>query len=128
MSEKLASRHALDNGLSLEFWDLSRPAAGDRWQVDLEARIRVPIIAAHLPPDLHPSLEEVVKALGPEITFSQKDSRNFVAITEVAEIVKEIEERFLSDLSPYLGHRSFPGRFIRKTYTEYQKKRRWRHS
>jgi hypothetical protein len=128
ISEKLVSRHPLNNGLSLEFWDLSRPTAGDRWQVVLEARIRVPIIAAHLTPDLRPILEEVVKTLGREITFSQKEARNFVAVTEVTDIVKEIEDRFLSALSPYLGHRSFPGRFIRKTYTEYQEKQRWRHS
>jgi hypothetical protein len=37
------SRHPLNNGLTLEFWDYSRPIAGDRWFVLLEVRIAIPI-------------------------------------------------------------------------------------
>ena len=51
-AEKLISRHTLDNGLTLEFWDLSRPMVGDRWLIVLEARIAVAVGAATLPPEL----------------------------------------------------------------------------
>ncbi len=50
-SEKLQSRHALANGLFLEFWALSRPVAGDRCQVVVEVRVAVPVTAGLLPPD-----------------------------------------------------------------------------
>ncbi|MEJ2071368.1 MAG: hypothetical protein P8X58_13355 [Syntrophobacterales bacterium] len=36
------SLHPLNNGLTLEFWDYSRPIAGDRWFVLLEVRIAIP--------------------------------------------------------------------------------------
>ena len=48
-TEKLLSRHPLDNGLTIEFWDLSRPMIGDRWIITLELRITIPINAANLP-------------------------------------------------------------------------------
>jgi hypothetical protein len=53
-SGKLLSRHALDNGLTLEHWDRSRPVAGDRWHVVLEASISISVTAATLPPELRP--------------------------------------------------------------------------
>jgi hypothetical protein len=123
--EKLLSRHFLDNGFCLEFWDLSRPVAGDRWQVVLEARVAVPITAATLPPDLRPRQAQVTAALGREILFSQKEVRNFMAAGEVGDLLKEMEARLLSALSAYLVHPDFAGRLIRKKFTEYQEKQRW---
>lgn len=67
-AEKLISRHPLDNGLTLEFWDLSRPMIGDRWIVVLEARIAVAIGPATLPPELQDREAEVVLGLGPEVS------------------------------------------------------------
>ncbi len=50
-SERLVSRHPLNNSLTMEFWDYSRPIAGDRWFVLLEVRIAIPIRPETLPPD-----------------------------------------------------------------------------
>lgn len=123
--EKLFSRHPLNNGLILEFWDLSRPMAGDRWLVVLEARIAIPVGAATLPLDLMGQEAEISRALGPEIVFSQQDQRIFIAADEYPAILKEIEARLLALAPSYLGHPEFAGRFIRKRFTEFQEKERW---
>ena len=81
-TEKLLSRHPLDNGLTLEFWDLSRPMIGDRWIITLELRIAIPINAANLPPDLQAQEADIIRALGAEIVFSQRDERNFIDVKE----------------------------------------------
>jgi hypothetical protein len=123
--EKLFSRHALDNGLILEFWDLSRPMAGDRWLVVLDARLAIPVVAATLPPDLRSQEAEISRALGPEIVFSQRNERIFIAADEYPATLKEIEARLLALALSYLGHPEFAGRFIRKRFTEFQEKERW---
>jgi len=123
--EKLLSRHPLDNGLILEFWDLSRPMAGDRWLVVLEARLAIPVGAATLPPDLMGQEAEISRALGPEIVFSQRDQRIFIAAGEYPATLKEIAARLLALAPSYLGHPEFAGRFIRKRFREFQEKQRW---
>jgi hypothetical protein len=92
--------------------------------VVLEVRVKVPLSAANLAPEL-PRLPEMVAALGPEITFSKQEVRNFVAEVEVADIIKQIESQLLSSLAPYLSHPEFAGRFIRKAYKEFLEKSRW---
>lgn len=123
--EKLLSRHPLDNGLTLEFWDLSRPMVGDRWIITLELRIIIPINAANLPPDLLAQQADIVRALGPEMLFSQRDERNFIDLKEFEASLKEMETRLLTLAPAYFGHPEFAGRLIRKRYAEYQEKQRW---
>ncbi|MCL4501007.1 MAG: hypothetical protein M1438_04015 [Deltaproteobacteria bacterium] len=124
-TEKLLSRHPLNNGLTLEFWDLSRPMIGDRWIITLELRINIPINAANLPPDLLDQQADVVKALGPEITFSQRDERNFIDTREFEATLKEMEARFLALAPTYFGHPDFAGRLIRKRYAKFRERQRW---
>ncbi len=123
-AEKLFSRHPLANGLSLEFWDLSRPMIGDRWLIVLEARITIPVSAATLPPELISQESEIVRALGPEIIFSQRDERTFIDAREFETNLKEIEDRLLALAPSYLGHPEFAGRLIRKRFSEYQEAKR----
>jgi len=124
-TEKLLSRHPLDNGLSLEFWDLSRPMIGDRWIITLEMRLAIPVGAATLPPDLQPQEADIVRALGVEIVFSQRDERNFIDTKEFEATVQEMVTRLLALAPSYYGHPEFAGRLIRKRYGEYQEKQRW---
>jgi len=120
--EKLFSRHPLANGLTLEFWDLSRSILGDRWQVVLEARIVIPVSAANLPPDLPVEEGEIRRALGPEIVFSQRDERTFIPAGELLETLTEMETRLLTLAAAYFGHPEFAGRLIRKRYAEYRQR------
>ena len=48
-SPRLLDRHTLDNGLTLELWDQSRPLVGDRRFVCLVARMAIPVRAETLP-------------------------------------------------------------------------------
>ena len=124
-SERLISRHPLNNGLTLEFWDYSRPIAGDRWFVLLEIRIAIPIRPDTLPPKLRGQADKVKEALGDEIVFSHKDERNFIAATEAPKILKDMQDRFLDMAPGYFGHPDFAARFIRGKFAEKQELQRW---
>jgi len=125
--EKLLASHTLKNGLTLEFWDLSRPVAGDRWQVVVEARVAVAVTADTLPPELRPLAARVISALGEEVVFSKQEVRNFVDTLEMANLLKVIEEQLLASIKDYLGHAEFSGKFIRKKYGDQQRERGWNH-
>ena len=119
------SRHPLNNGLTLEFWDYSRPIAGDRWFVLLEVRITIPIRLDTLPPELRGQADQVKEALGDEIIFSHKDERNFIAATEAPKILKDMQDSFLDMAPGYFGHPDFAARFIRGKFAEKQELQRW---
>jgi hypothetical protein len=123
-AERLRARHPLRNGLTLEVWDLSRPVAGDRCQVVLEARIRIPLEVMALPEDTPSRKAEIIAALGPELVYTRREERNFIAAKDVPSLLEEMETRLLALGPAYLGHRDFGVRFIRKKYQEYQEKPR----
>uniref|UniRef100_A0A7C3Z348 Uncharacterized protein n=1 Tax=Desulfobacca acetoxidans TaxID=60893 RepID=A0A7C3Z348_9BACT len=125
MTENLLYRRTLPNGLILEFYDRSRPMAGDRWQVILEVRLPITVSAAILPPDLADRAQEVIAALGPEVIFIQQEVRHFIDRREVSALLTEMQTRLLQGLEGYLGHPEFGGRFIRKKFAEYQERQKW---
>ena len=125
--EKLLSQHSLRNGLHLEFWDLSKALAGDRWQVVMEARVAIAVTADTLPAELRAQVAQVIAALGQVVVFTKQEVRNFVAAGEVAVILKLIEEQLLTSLRGYLGHPDFAARFIRKKYADQQRVRGLNH-
>jgi hypothetical protein len=122
MMDTLLLRHQLANGLILEFYDLSKPMAGDRWQVVLEARLPIAVDASTLPPDLADRAPEVRAALGPEIVFTQQEVHYFIDVHTVPGLLQEIQTRLLQGLESYLGHPDFAGRYLRKKFIEHQKK------
>ena len=124
-SPRLLARHTLDNGLSLEFWDLSRPLVGDRRFVCLEARIAIPVRAETLPPELKAQAAQVVEALGEEIIFSQRQERNFIAASEAPALLQDMQDRILALAPGYFGHVDFAARFIRKKCAELQELQQW---
>jgi hypothetical protein len=122
--EKLLSQHSLANGLTLNLWDCSQPLVGDRWYVALEVRIAIPVQQDTLPPELHAEAAAVAAALGPELVFSQRDERNFIAAREIPDLLKEMAARAL-DLAPrYFGHPDFARKLIRQKYAQHREKRR----
>jgi hypothetical protein len=124
-SPRLLNRHTLDNGLTLEFWDLSRPLVGDRRFVCLEARIAIPVRGETLPPELKAQAAQVVEALGKEIIFSQRQERNFIAASEAPALLQTMQDRILALAPDYFGHADFAARFIRKKCAEQQELQRW---
>jgi hypothetical protein len=125
ISPRLLDRHPLANGLSLELWDHSRPLAGDRWFVRLEARIAIPVRAETLPPQLKPQAAQVVAALGEEIIFTQEEARNFIAASQAPALLQDMQDRVLALARGYFGHADFAARFIRRKFAAQQALEQW---
>ncbi|MDI6853775.1 MAG: hypothetical protein QME75_09280 [Deltaproteobacteria bacterium] len=123
--EKFLSRHHLPNGLVMELWDLSRHTAGDRWQVTVEVRVSIPISRQNLPAAYQDRFDDIVAALGPQITFTKQEVRNFIGEKEVPALVRKIEAELFASISSYLGHPEFAPRFILKTFKDVQERQRW---
>jgi hypothetical protein len=122
---RVLARHTLDNGLILEFWDLSRPLVGDRRFVCLEARIAIPVRVETLPPEFKAQAAQVVEALGEEIIFSQKQERNFIAASAAPDLLQDMQARILALAPGYFGHADFASRFIRKKCAELLELQQW---
>lgn len=123
--EKCLSRHPLPNGLTVEFWDLSKHTAGDRWQVVVEARVPIPLTPENLPPELQDRETEIASALGSPVMFTKQEIRNFIAVGEVPDLVEKIATQLYASIRGYLGHPEFARRFIRKQFKEYQERQAW---
>jgi hypothetical protein len=121
----VVGRHTLDNGLILEFWDLSRPLVGNRRLVCLEARIAIPIRPETLPPEFKAQAAQVVEALGEEIIFSQRQERNFIDASNAPDLLQDMQDRILALAPGYFGHNDFAARFIRKKCAELQALQQW---
>lgn len=124
-AKRLRARHPLRNGLILEIWDLSRPVAGDRYQVVLEARVNIRLEAINLPGEPASRKAEIIAALGPELVYTRREERNFIDAKEAQGLLEEMETRLLALAAAYLGHPDFAPRLIHKKYQEYQEKPRW---
>jgi hypothetical protein len=117
---ELIERIPLDNGLNLELYNRSRPVAGDRWLVSLEARIEIEVkpeyfMGEEMPPV---TIEEVKAILGEKITYRYDKQRNFIVETEKEAILNGLKARFLDTTFGYLSSPGFPRRFIERKYQE----------
>ena len=125
MEEKPIHKITLDNGLTLELYDHSRPVAGDRWQVSFVARLEVELKREYFEgpgtPDV--SFEEIRKAVGDYAHYHHEKTRNFIAETEKDEVFEGLKERFLDANLVYLSSPDFPLKLILR---QYQKRLRQR--
>ena len=127
MEEKLIKTIDLENGLELKLFDASRKLAGDRWLVSLIARIEIPTNDLLLKKDGSPLLDvdEVRKALGEKLLFEQKRDKIFIAEKEKDNVMKEIQNSFLSSSLSYLSYSDFPKKYVLKKFNEKIKKDSW---
>lgn len=122
---RLLGEMELPNGLRLQFWDESRPIAGDRWYAGLRA-----VLAVGIPPE--PPFREfgegfriLREALGPMVYYQRLMERHFVARQEVPSVLQEMRENFLANSLSYLSHKEFPKRFLLAKAGELEKRRGW---
>ncbi len=124
MSKQPIKTIALDNGLSIEFYDFSRKIAGDRWRVEFVARIPIPVRDYWF--DAVDTLPVTVNALkqvlGDTVQFECRNVRNFVDQVEKQTVFEQMQANFNSNLKPYCNHPAFAGRFILKEYQTRQRK------
>ena len=120
MEELLIKKMELKNGLTLEFIDVSRKVAGDRYQVVLKTRVTVPVDEKWFPENdpARPGLAEIVKKVGPEVAFEQKKERNFVDEREKTAVLKDITAVAEDYGVRYIGHPDFPRKLILKKYRD----------
>jgi hypothetical protein len=127
MEEKLIQTIDLDNGLELKLYDNSRKLTGDRWNVSLIARIEIATDDLLQKEGGSPSIniDEVKNAVGEKLLFEQKRERIFIDEKEKNEIMKEIQDSFLSSSLSYLSHSDFAKKYILKKFNEKIKKDSW---
>ncbi len=127
MEEKLIKIIDLENGLKLKLYDVSRQLAGDRWLISLIARIEIPTSDSLLKGDASPllNIDEVRKVIGEKLLFEQKREKIFIDEKEKDEVMKEIQDSFLSSSLSYFSHSDFPKKYILKKFNEKIKKESW---
>jgi len=120
MEENLVDMMSLENGLTLEFYDASRPVAGDRWMVSMVATIEIEVKPEHFEGE-HSTpapLDDIRAVLGERTAYRYEKVRNFISDAEKDEVFKGLKQRFLDANLKYLSSPKFPRKLILKKYQE----------
>jgi hypothetical protein len=114
----------LENHLTLTIYDESIKMIGDRWLVNLVARINVPLDEALIQKskDFSANKAKIKKALGKEVVFEHKSNRIFVDESDKESIFQEMYDNFIDNTLPYLSRSNFPERFLIKKIREEMQK------
>ncbi len=128
MVKRLLKTIPLENGLTLEFHDASKPVAGDRWRVSCIASLAVPVDHADAGSLSRVGIdrEDLADALDSPQVFEKVLERNFVDEKEKAQVMDGLCLSMAESLLPYVSRSEFPGRFLARQYMEHQKKVAWR--
>jgi hypothetical protein len=125
MEQTLIKTIELSNGLKLDFYDISRKLAGDRWYVGLIARIDILMIDSllinqHLS---QYSVEEIRNALGESVCFQQKRERHYIDEREKDDLLNDLMDSFIKRTLNYLSLPDFPGKYVLKEFQAYRKRK-----
>jgi hypothetical protein len=125
MSGRPIKQVPLGNGLTLEFWDRSRPTAGDRWYVGIQALVAVPL-ADQQPEETQRELFRFIRReAGDSICYRHRQERHFVPAGEVEKTRDELVQVFLDNGLRYLSHSDFARQFVQKALREVRAKKDW---
>ena len=127
MEQTLIKSIELSNGLKLDFYDISRKLAGDRWYVGLIAQIDIPLIGSLLTNQhlSHYSVEEIRNTLGESVRFQQKRERHYIDEREKDDLLNDLMDSFIKRTLNYLSLPDFPGKYILKEFQTYRKRKIW---
>jgi hypothetical protein len=127
MEQTLIKSIKLSNGLKLDFYDISRKLAGDRWYVGLIARIDIPLIDSLLTNQhlSQYSVEEIRNMLGESVRFQQKRERHYIDEREKDDLLNDLMDSFIKRTLNYLSLPDFPGKYILKEFQTYRKRKIW---
>jgi len=117
----------LSNGLKLDFYDISRKLAGDRWYVGMIAQIDIPLTDSLLTNKQlsNYSVEEIRNALGETVRFQQKRERHYIDEREKDDLLNGLMDSFIKRTLKYLSLPNFPGKYILKEFQAYRKRKTW---
>jgi hypothetical protein len=124
MSEHPKASIPLENGLTLELFDESRPMAGDRWLVLLLARMEVPLDPGLL--GSGPEGDRLLGALrrehGDRLEYRAELKKHFVDEQEKDRVLEGFANIVLQEKRPYLAHPDFARRFALSRVAELRRK------
>jgi len=127
MQQNPVDRIKLDNGLFLEFFDRSRPLAGDRWLVSLEARIEIPIDKKYL--SRVKNRDNIMSVLkeqyGEKVEYSYVQEKHFVDEKEKDKIFGQFLKNIKENLIYYLSHPEFATKTLLAKYRDLKRKAPW---
>lgn len=129
MEEKLIKTMDLTNGMQLNFYDVSRRLAGDRWLISLIIRMEIPVteVSINGGKKSMESVDEIKKVLGEKVLFELKRERIFVADSEKQTVFEEVYNFFIDSVLGYLSNKAFPKRYVLKKYREKVERGAWYH-
>ena len=129
MKEKLIKTMELKNGMTLNFYDASRPLSGDRWLISLIVRMEIPVVEALINDEgkSMDGVDEIKKVLGEKVLFEQKRDRIFVEESEKQTVFEEVYNFFIDSVLGYLSNKAFPKRCVLKKYREKVEQESWYH-
>ncbi|HOD28604.1 MAG TPA: hypothetical protein PKH03_05280 [Syntrophales bacterium] len=113
----LVETAVLDNGLTMEVWDRSRPIAADTTKVELYVRIPVRLERAFFPGD--EAFDVVRRIWGNQIVFEYVRERTFVGNDAREAVFAELLAAFRTHTLPYLGRPGFARGVALARYREY---------
>lgn len=111
----------LANGLTLSFYDCSKPLAADRWLVKMRGEMRFAVAEAVWPAGSQddPELHDLVRGrLGESVALVLDRERNFIDADAKEAVVTELVAQIEANLLGYLGDPSFPQRLFVRRYEE----------
>lgn len=123
MTGTLMEKRELANGLQLEFWDESRPIAGDRWVVKVRVVLRVPLPEEVPGEELREVVEFLKQEVGETLHYQALQQRHFVEAKKMRQVGEELKERVLANSLAYFSHPGFPGGVVRRKALEVKEKR-----
>ena len=127
MEQTLIKTMELSNDLKLDFYDLSRKLAGDRWYVGMLAQIDIQLTDPLLTNQQFSnySVEEIRSALGGTVRFQQKRERHYIDEREKDALLHGLMNSFVKSTLNYLSHPDFPGKYVLKEFKTYLKRQTW---
>ncbi len=127
MEKSLMKRMELSNGLKLDFYDISRKLAGDRWYVGMIARIDVPLTELLLTsqPFSNYSVEEIRNALGETVRFQEKRERHYIDEQEKDALLVNMMDSFIKTTLNYFSHPDFSEKVVLKEFKAHLKQQAW---
>ena len=127
MEQTFIKTMELSNGLKLDFYDISRKLAGDRWYVGMIARIDIPLIDSLLTNQhlSHYSVEEIRNTLGECVRFQQKRERHYIDERKKDTLLYGLMDSFIKSTLNYFSHPDFPDKYVLKEFQAYLKRQTW---
>jgi hypothetical protein len=113
----LVETAVLDNGLTMEVWDRSRPIAADTTKVELYVRVPVRLERDFFPGD--EAFDVVRRIWDDPIVYEYVRERTFVGNDAREAVFAELLAAFRAHTLPYLGRPDFARGLALARYREY---------